>query len=55
MKKGNYTHVQTLLAEGKTQREAAEFCGFQNKQVIKGLFKRERRKGEAPPVRRLSI
>ncbi len=40
MKKGKYTHVQALLAEGKTQREAAEYGGFQDKQVIKGLFKR---------------
>lgn len=45
MKKGKYTHVQALLAEGKTRREAAEYCGFQDKQVIKGLLKRERRKG----------
>ena len=51
MKKQNYTHVQVLLpeirsmlAEGKTQREVAEYYGFQDKQVVKRLFERERRK-----------
>ena len=51
MKKRNYTHVQILLpeiramqAEGKTQREIAEYYGFQDKQVVKELLKRERRK-----------
>ena len=51
MKKRKYTHVQVLvpeitamLAEGKTQREVAEYYGFQDKQVIKELLKRERRK-----------
>ena len=51
MRKRNYTHVQALLpeikamlAEGKTQREVAEYYGFQDKQVVKGLLKRERRK-----------
>ena len=51
MKKGNYTHIQALLpeikamlAEGKTQREVAKYYGFQDKQVIKGLLKYERRK-----------
>ena len=51
MKKGKYTHVQALLAEGNTRREAAEYYNFRDKQVIKGLLKRERRKGEAPLVR----
>ena len=48
MEKRNYTHVQVLLpeikamlAEGKTQREVAE---FHDKQVVKGLLARERRK-----------
>ena len=45
MKKGKYTHVQALLAEGNTRREAAEYYNFRDKQVIKGLLKRERRKG----------
>ena len=51
MKKRNYTHVQALLpeiramlAEGRTQREVAEYYGFQDKQVVKELLKRERRK-----------
>jgi len=51
MKKRNYTHVQALLpeikamlAEGKTQREVAEYYGFKDKQVVKKLLKRERAK-----------
>ena len=51
MKKRNYTHVQALLpainamlAEGKTQREVAEYYGFQDKQVVKRPLARERRK-----------
>ena len=51
MKKRNYTHVQMLLpeikamlAEGKTQREVAEYYGFRDKQVVKRLLERERRK-----------
>ena len=51
MKKRNYTHVQMLLpeikamlAEGKTQREVSEYYGFRDKQVVKRLLERERRK-----------
>ena len=51
MKKRNYTHVQVLLpeikamlAEGKAQREVAEYYGFRDKQVVKRLLERERRK-----------
>ena len=51
MKKRNDTHVQallpeikTMLAQGKTQREVAEYYGFQDKQVVKRLLERERRK-----------
>lgn len=51
MEKRNYTHIQALLpeikamlAEGKTQREVSEHFGFRDKQVIKELLKRERRK-----------
>ena len=51
MEKRKYTHVQALLpeikamlAEGKTQREVAEYYGFRNKQVVKRLLERERRK-----------
>lgn len=51
MKKQNYTHVQMLLpeikamlAEGKTQREVAEYYGFRDKRVVNRLLERERRK-----------
>ena len=51
MGKRNYTHIQVLLpeikamlAEGKTQREIADYYGFKDKQVVKELLKRERRK-----------
>ena len=51
MRKRGYTHVQGLLseiqrilAEGKTQREVAEYYGFPDKQVVKRLLERERRK-----------
>ena len=51
MEKRKYTHVQVLLpeikamlAEGKTQREVAESYGFHDKQVVRGLLARERRK-----------
>ena len=51
MEKRNYTRVQVLLpeikamlAEGKTQREVVEYCGFQDKQVVKRLLNRERSK-----------
>ena len=51
MEKRNRTHVQILLpeiksmlAEGKTQREVAEHYGFRDKQVVKRLLERERRK-----------
>lgn len=52
MEKRKYTHIQVLLpeikamlSEGKTQREVAEYYGFQDKQVVKRLLERERRKG----------
>ena len=51
MNKRNYTHIQELLpeikamlAEGKTQREVAEYYGFKDKYVVKQLLARERRK-----------
>ena len=51
MKKRNYTHVQALLpeiramlAEGKTRWKVAEYYGLRDKQVVKELLKRERRK-----------
>ena len=45
MEKRNYTHIQALLpeikamlAEGKTQREIAEYFGLRDKQVVKELL-----------------
>lgn len=53
MGKRRYTHAQELLpeiqamiAEGKTQREIAAFFGLKDKDVVKQLLKRERRKQE---------
>ena len=50
MEKRNYTHIQALLpeikamlAEGKTQREVAEYYGFRDKQVVKRFLERDRR------------
>ena len=61
-----YTHVQELLpeikamlSEGRSQREIAEHLGLSDKNVVKDLLKRERRKerkikagrsGYAPPM-----
>lgn len=51
MSKRNYTHVQGLLPEieamiqeGKTQREIAEHFGLKDKEVVRELLKRQRRK-----------
>ena len=51
MSKRDYTHVQALLPaikamveEGRTQREIAEYYGFKDKSIVKGLLKRERKK-----------
>ena len=51
MSKRKYTHIQvllpeikTMLSEGKTQREVAEYYGFKDKYVVKQLLIRERRK-----------
>ena len=45
MSKREYTHVRLLYPEikamkeaGKTQREIAEYYGFKDKYVVKGLF-----------------
>ena len=38
------TWPKAMQAEGKTQREIAEYYGFKDKQVVKELLKRERRK-----------
>ena len=55
MGKRNYTHVQMLLpeieamiAEGKTQREVAEYFGFKDKYVVKRLLDRQREKRRKP-------
>ena len=59
MKKRGYTHVKELLpaihrmvAEGKTQREIAEYYGFRDKEVVSEALKRERRKAERVPKQR---
>lgn len=51
MENPNYTHVQMLLpeieammAEGKTQREVAEYFGSKDKYVVKRLLNRQREK-----------
>jgi len=51
MTKRNYTHVQSLLPaiqkmveSGMTQREIAEHYGFKDKEVVRELLKRARRK-----------
>ena len=51
MGKRNYTHVQELLPEikamvssGRSQLEIAEHFGLRDKNVVKDLLKRERRK-----------
>ena len=38
------SEIKAMLAEGKTQREVAEYYGFRDKQVVKRLLERERRK-----------
>ena len=55
MENPNYTHVQMLLpeieamiAEGKTQREVAEYFGFKDKYVVKRLLNRQREKRRKP-------
>ena len=47
MSKREYTHVRLLYPEikamieaGKTQREIAEYYGFKDKYVVKGLLKK---------------
>ena len=41
-----------MVAAGKTQREIAEYYGFKNKEVVKSLLKRERKKVYKLPKRR---
>jgi len=59
MPKRNYTHVQQFLpeiqrmvADGKTQREIAEYFGFKDKRVVKKLLERERKKERQIPKQR---
>ena len=51
MSKRNYTHIkellptiQTMVADGMTQREIAEHFGFKDKFVVKRALTRARRK-----------
>ena len=51
MSKRNYTHVQALLPaiqemveSGMTQREIAAHYGFKDKEIVRELLKRARRK-----------
>ncbi len=59
MSKRRYTHVKELLpaiqemvTSGKTQREIAEYYGFKDKEVVRELLKRERRKAHKVPKSR---
>ena len=36
--------MQQMVAEGKTQREIAEYYGFRDKEVVREALKRARRK-----------
>lgn len=36
--------IETMVREGKTQREIAEHFGLKDKEVVRELLKRERRK-----------
>ena len=36
--------MQQMVAEGKTQREIAEYYGFRDKEVVRAAIKRARRK-----------
>lgn len=56
MSKRSYTHVKELLpaiqgmvAQGKTQREIAEYYGFKDKLVVKRLLERARKKERTVP------
>lgn len=51
MGRRKYTHIQSLqpeieamIAQGKTQREVAEYFGLKDKYVVKEFLKRHRRK-----------
>lgn len=42
--KGQFPEIETMLAKRKTLREIVEYFGFKDKNVVKQLLKRERRK-----------
>ena len=53
MSKRGYTHIkglvpviQTMVAEGKTYREIAEYYGFKDSEVVREALKRDRRKSK---------
>ena len=59
MSKRNYTHIkellpaiQTMVAEGMTQREIADHFGFKDKFVVKQALKRARKKAITIPKAR---
>ena len=59
MSKRNYTHIkellpaiQTMVAEGMTQREIADHFGFKDKFVVKQALKRARKKAITMPKSR---
>ena len=59
MSKRNYTHIkellptiETMVAEGMTQREIAEHFGFKSKKVVHEALTRSRRKANAMPKTR---
>ena len=59
MSKRNYTHskellstIQSMVAEGMTQREIAEHFGFKDKFVVKEVLKRARKKATTIPKAR---
>ena len=59
MSKRNYTHIkellpaiQTMVAEGMTQREIADHFGFKDKFVVKQALKRARKKAITIPKSR---
>ena len=53
MEKRRYTHIQellpalkTMVAEGMTHREIAEYYGFKDAEVVREALKRDRRKSK---------
>ena len=57
MSKRGYTHIKefvpaikAMVAEGKTQREIAEYYGFKDSEVVREALKRDRRKAKKATV-----